>query len=866
MKKIKKLMVLSVLVMLIEMILPKNVTAQIDKIEEILANMSNEEKIAQMIMPSFREGYGYEVNYDNITDIISSYNFAGVILFSENTPDIESTMRFVDFLQSANKEHVSRLLIAIDQEGGSVTRLGIGTTTPGNMALAATNDPTYAFESASIIGKELKALGINTNFAPVVDINNNPSNPVIGIRSFSDDANTVANYSEEFMKGLQSEGIITSLKHFPGHGDTLVDTHTDLSIINKSYDELKNNELIPFQKLIDSGTEMIMTAHIQFPQIETNTYVSKKDNEQYTLPATLSKTILTDILRNDMHFNGVIVTDALDMAAIAENFELEDASIRAINAGADILLMPYTFDSEKDELKQYIKDLALKVGTEIDEENVNNSVRRILRLKEKKGLLDEYDNSNLESDILSAKTIVSSLENHNEQFEIAKKAVTMVKNDNNILPLDSSDKTIVLYEYSSHIKSVTNAIAKLKNNGIIENGDNISTVPLYEYGEFALESVKSKITGAKNVVIISSVYDEYDFKNPDYDNFDEIFDYVHENGGNVIILSAQLPYDAAKYLKADAIILTYFANGIRFDLSDYDKEIPKYGPNVIAGLYMLFSQNENISGVLPVDIYGIDENKDFTNEIIFKRGFGLKYLEKANTEELEKLKDQAKEILNSNKEYSEESLNELKNTYDKVLKYYEENTKILENKQDEIDSLALELQKSINNLKAIYKIIDGNNQVFEKDKDITIKANGNLDDLVRLEINGSTLESSNYTLESGSTIAILSSNYLSSLSAGKYTLTFVYNDGSVDAKFTIEDNSEEKNNQIINDDNEEKNDSTITDNIEKKVNDIIIDNNEKISNNNPKTGDNVVTMIMLLGLSTIGLVVAVLYTKMKRFN
>lgn len=417
-------------------VLGENVTEtweiqEMSKIDTILKSMTNEEKIAQMIMPAFRKNSKGEINTENIKEIISSNEYAGVILFAENSPDIESTMRFVDLLQNANKDHRTRLLISIDQEWGYVPRLGIGTPMPGNMALAATNDPKYAYDAGEIIGKELRVLWINTDFAPVVDVNSNPANPVIGIRSFSDDAETVSAYAESFMKWLQNEWIITSLKHFPGHGDTSTDTNTNLSIVEKTYDELKNTELKPFQDLIDE-TEMIMTAHIQYPNINTETYISKKDGNSYVVPATLSEKMLTEILRNDMGFNGLIVTDALGMAAISEQFELVDASVRAINAWIDILLMPYEYDYDKDELNTYIETLANKIWTEINEDNVNNSVKRILNLKEEKWLFEAYDNSDLEQDILNAKNIVSSKENHNIEFEIAKKAITMVKNDNNV--------------------------------------------------------------------------------------------------------------------------------------------------------------------------------------------------------------------------------------------------------------------------------------------------------------------------------------------------------------------------------------------------------------------------------------------------
>ena len=800
------------------------VYAQGDRVEEILASMSNENKIAQMLMPAFRKKANVAINYDNIREILSSYGFAGVILFAENTLDTESTMRFIDLLQTANKDNASRLFIAIDQEGGYINRLSIGTNMPGNMALTATNNPDYAYNAAKIIGKELKAMGINVDFAPVVDVNNNPANPVIGIRSFSDEPYTVATYSRKFMQGLQSEGIITSLKHFPGHGDTESDTHTGLSIINKSYDELKNNELIPFQELINSDTDMIMTAHIQFPNIETETYVSKNDGETYTLPATLSKTILTDILRNDMGYDGVIVTDSLAMSSIGQNFGLMDASIKAINAGADILLIPFEYDSDIDNYRTYIETLANKIGTEIDEDNVNNSVRRILKLKEKKGLLEGYDNSDLEEDIIYAKNIVSSKENHNEELKIAKKAITMVKNDGKVLPLNGEDKTVILYEFSSHIQAVSNAINMLKNDGSIENGDNISVYPFYNNsGVLQLEEIKEIVKDAKNVILLNSLYNASDLKDPNLNKINELIDYIHGNNGKVVFMSTQLPYDIAKFTKADAIVITYLANGIRFDLNDYEKEVPKYGPNVIAGIYMLFTKNENMSGVLPVNIYDLDSENNYTNQIIFQRGFGLKYIEDANLNELDKEINQVKEIINSNKDYTEESLNNLIEIYSKVLKYQEDNPNPLEDKQDEIDNLVLELQKAKDNLKIKYKIFEDNKLEYEYGKDLSIRANGDLEDLIMLKVDGIELSASNYVLKSGSTIAILKASYLNTLNIGNHTLTFVYKDGDVDVAFMIPAHT-----------------------------------NEQITNN-PKTGDNIMFYIFLLGLSINGFLCTVIY-------
>lgn len=619
-------------VFLLSWILFCNISVAIT-LDEKLDSLTNEDKIALMLMPSFRKPSNGNINNNNIKEILLSHEYAGVILFAENTPNIETTMRFIDMLQDANKNNDTRLLIAIDQEGGRVARLEIWTNMPGNMALAATNNPQYAYEAGKIIGKELRLLGINTDLAPVVDVNSNPSNPVIGIRSFSDDPEIVSVYAEQFINWLHSEGIATSLKHFPGHGDTSTDTHTNLSIVEKTYDELKNTELKPFQDLIDD-TEMIMTAHIQYPNIDTEAYVSKNDWDIYTVPATLSKRMLTDILRNDMGYNWLIITDALDMATISKQFEKVDASIRAINAWVDILLMPFTYDYNKDELNTYIETLASKIGTEINEENVNASVKRILKLKEEKWLFDAYDNSDLEQSIITAKNIISSKENHNEEFEIAKNAVTLIKNDGNVLPLNSDDKTVILYEYSAHIKSVNNAISILKKDGNIINEKNIVLYPISDSNwNIALEKIKKQISGAKNVIIIHSLYNSSDLSDSKFDWLNGLINYAHEQGSKVVAMSTQLPYDVVKFKNADAVVLTYFANWIGFNIDNYEQELPKYWPNVIAGIYQLFSKNSNMNGVLPVDIYGLDSNNNFTNEIVYKRGFWLKYPE-SNEEKL----------------------------------------------------------------------------------------------------------------------------------------------------------------------------------------------------------------------------------------
>ena len=271
------------------------------------------------------------------------------------------------------------------------------------MALAATGDPENARKMANIYGTELSLLGINADYAPVLDVNNNPNNPVIGVRSFSDSPEIVSEYGSKYIEGLHETGTIVTLKHFPGHGNTDTDSHTGFPVINSSLDDLRACELIPFQKAIDSGADMIMTAHIQYPQIEKETYTSKSTGEKVYLPATMSHTILTDLLRDEMGFEGVVVTDALDMAAINDNFSDEDIMLLAINAGADMIMLPIIMDTNQFKRDLEMIETAIRLVEEgkIDIETIDESVRRILTLKKNHGLLDKTDFT-VTNDMISA--------------------------------------------------------------------------------------------------------------------------------------------------------------------------------------------------------------------------------------------------------------------------------------------------------------------------------------------------------------------------------------------------------------------------------------------------------------------------------
>ena len=273
-----------------------SVTAQApDRIEEIISSMTLQEKAGQMIIADFRtwneepqkegsDAVPVTVLPGELEEAIRRDQFGGVILLAENCSENAPLIRLVRQMQMAILDGDGAfpvpLLVSADQEGGTVSRLGQGCIWPGNMALTATGDPENAELAARTLGNELAALGINTDFAPVMDVNNNPYNPVIGTRSFGDDPQTVSEYGCAFLEGLKETGTITALKHFPGHGDVDTDSHTGFPVQEKTYEELKECELIPFQAAIDAGADMVMTAHIQYSGIDSRTYTSISTGEE----------------------------------------------------------------------------------------------------------------------------------------------------------------------------------------------------------------------------------------------------------------------------------------------------------------------------------------------------------------------------------------------------------------------------------------------------------------------------------------------------------------------------------------------------------------------------------------------------------
>ena len=605
-----------------------------DLVGEIMAEMTLREKAGQMILADFRtwnENPQDENSEDKpvielpeeVREAISRDSLGGIILFAENCAENEQTARLVNAMQEANqasgKPHPIPLLIAADQEGGAVTRLGQGTKWIGNMAMTATGDPENAAAAAGCMGQELAALGINTDFAPVLDVNNNPGNPVIGTRSFSDDPEMVREYGVSFLEGLKQTGTITALKHFPGHGDVATDSHTGFPVLEKTYEELKECELIPFQAAIEAGADMVMTAHIQYPKIETGTYLSSSTGEKVYLPATLSHTILTDILRGDMGFEGVIVSDALNMAAISENFEIKDVCSLAVEAGIDLFLMPVPVknpDSLKglEEFIGYLCEL-VENGT-VPESRIDESVRRILTLKEKHGLLNEIHTDLTDEQLQKASEIPGSREHHDMEWEMMQKSVTLLKNEGDLLPLTAKagEKVLVLYSAASRVASAEFARLRLVREGLLP--EDVS----FEAMVFGRETSEDCIKAAKEadiVIAVTTVFGANEL-NPGAEDgadlavLDQVMETVHGENKKLILVSSMLPYDVARFTDADAILVTYGST----PMNELPGEKEAYSVNIPAAICGIFGEYE-FTGRLPIAIPKLDQDYQFTEEILF---------------------------------------------------------------------------------------------------------------------------------------------------------------------------------------------------------------------------------------------------------
>ena len=464
-----------------------------------LSDLTLEEKVGQMLMFAF---HGTEFNED-IKIRLTKFHVGGVIHFAKNIIDAKQVTQL-------NKDIIDNSkvfpFIGIDQEGGIVQRIIKDVTPfPGAMALSATGEEIT--ELCYYVGTNLRNMNYNMVFAPVADVNNNPSNPVINSRSYSDNPYVVSKYVKEAVNGFEKAGIIPFLKHFPGHGDTNVDSHVGLPIVDKSKNELNRLELVPFKDAITNNAPGIMVAHILYPAYD----------KEY--PSTLSKKIVNGLLKEDLGFKGLAITDSLTMAAIYNNYSKKDIVTLSANAGIDMMMFcgKATLDEQEEIYNAFLE--AVKCG-DVPIERVNDAVSKILEYKEKYCKKVSYEYVNPSSDAIKLGR------------ELSRKSITMVKNNK----LKVSENTLVIFPRIKLFSLVDNSDASyitlssaLKQRGIITSEVIIDS----DEDNISKELIK-KADSFKHVIMAT-----YNVRSNDYQV--EVFNALPKE--KVTVVAMRSPYD-----------------------------------------------------------------------------------------------------------------------------------------------------------------------------------------------------------------------------------------------------------------------------------------------------------------------------------
>ncbi|KQX49184.1 MULTISPECIES: beta-N-acetylhexosaminidase [unclassified Paenibacillus] len=332
--------------------------------------MTLEEKIGQMIIAGIDE---YSMNV-HARALIETYHVGGIILYKPNVKNTTQLVDLVNELKLTNAVNKLPLWLGVDEEGGRVTRLPDEITkTPTSKDIGKTGRPALAYNIGQLLGKELNAYGLNMDFAPDLDVNSNPNNPVIGDRSFGSNASIVSSFGVQMMNGLQKQQVVPVVKHFPGHGDTSVDSHVGLPIVQNDLARLRKLELVPFAEAFKHQADAVMVAHILLPKVDAQN------------PASMSKKIMTDLLRKEMGFEGLIMTDDMTMGAIIKNYDQGEAAVKSVLAGANVIMVGHEYERVVTVIEALRK--AVQSGR-IPMETINQSVRQVTKVKQKYQLND----------------------------------------------------------------------------------------------------------------------------------------------------------------------------------------------------------------------------------------------------------------------------------------------------------------------------------------------------------------------------------------------------------------------------------------------------------------------------------------------
>ena len=488
-----------------------------------ISKLTLEQKIGQMFLVSFD---GTAVSQETKEHFLRSC-FGNYIYFSKNLADYRSIRALSDSLQDVAKEICGiPAFISVDQEGGMVARVRTGSTHfPSGMAVTASGIPLETVEyMGELVGEGLKNLGININHAPVADVNNNPQNPVIGARAYSDEPKVVAEMVCAYVKGLQRSGVIANVKHFPGHGDTDLDSHLDLPYINHDMERLHAVELVPFKAAIACGTASIMSAHIVFKAID----------KEY--PATLSSKVIGELLRKDLGFGGLVISDCMSMEAIKENYTTPRGCVLAIKAGVDMICLNADIETQKQCVKQVYEAV---MSGEISMDTIDAALMRIMEYKSK------YicDNDTQPSEVYPVHEKLAD--------EISDKSITLAKDNKDVLPLRG--KSVFVISTPPYRASIANddiykarAFAKEASEALKADYTIINRNP--DETEIAEALAKS---ADHNIIVYAVCNATHNLGQV------RLFDALKAAGKIVVLITLGLPYDILLMDSADAHIAAY---------------------------------------------------------------------------------------------------------------------------------------------------------------------------------------------------------------------------------------------------------------------------------------------------------------------
>jgi len=497
--------------------------------ENKVKTMTLDEKIGQM----FQVRFDGDVFTDAMRQTIQNYHLGGIIYFqyNGNLNDPTRSAQFSNDLQSCAVGTDGKgipLLISMDQEGGRVTRITGGADFPGNMALGASRSTDMAYLAGTVFGSEIKAVGANMDLAPVVDVNDNPANPVIGVRSFGEQADLVSSMGQAYLAGLHTSNTIATCKHFPGHGDVSTDSHTGLPIVTYDYNTLDTIHGKPFRDAIAAGVDAIMSAHILVTCLDPN------------YPATLSPAVITGYLRNTLGFNGVVMTDSLGMGGITQGYTGDQAAILTVKAGMDLLSLPPDLDLAWNAIKSSV------LSGDISESRIDQSVIRILRLKRRYGLF-----ANPYVDVSAASGIVGCVDHKAAEVSAARAGMTLVLNYNNLLPLHlTSGQKVLLVTVQSSAETTTDAATRFASY-ITQKWSNVQSMSISESpSSSSRSSVKSASASAAVVIVGTSRANLYP-------NQVQLIKDLRALGKPVVCVGMREPYELGSFPQTISYLAAY---------------------------------------------------------------------------------------------------------------------------------------------------------------------------------------------------------------------------------------------------------------------------------------------------------------------